>query len=125
MILDTNAVSDLFRGNQKLAERLEKTDALHLPVIVIGEYLFGLETSKHRDLLSALLKRLAHESKVLAVDSITAKHYAKVKARLKSKGTPIPENDIWIASLALQHKEDILSLDQHFDRVEEIERIGW
>jgi hypothetical protein len=30
--------------------------------------------------------------------------YGKIKSQLKAKGTPIPENDIWIASLAEQHQ---------------------
>lgn len=52
-------------------------------------------------------------------------HYANTRHRLRLAGTPIPENDIWIAALALEHRQKILSNDRHFELVEGIERIGW
>ena len=42
-----------------------------------------------------------------------------------TNAAPIPENDIWIAALALEHEQRVLSNDRHFDLVGGIERIGW
>jgi predicted nucleic acid-binding protein len=36
-----------------------------------------------------------------------------------------PENDVWIAALALQHRLPVVSRDRHFDRVEGLERRSW
>jgi tRNA(fMet)-specific endonuclease VapC len=37
----------------------------------------------------------------------------------------IPANDVWIAALALQHRRPVLSRDQHFNLVPDIERRSW
>lgn len=125
MILDTNAVSALFVGDAGLETILAGTARHHLPTIVVGEYRYGLERSRHRAALSQLLDRLAAESVVLPVDLGTASHYAAIREQLRHKGTPIPENDLWIAALARQHRLAIASRDGHFDHVEGIERHPW
>lgn len=125
MILDTNAVSALFAGDRRLAAVLKASDYHHLPLIVIGEYQFGLLASRKRKKLQSLLAKLEAESVVIAPDRETADWYARVRYELKEKGRPIPENDVWIAALARQHALEIVSNDTHFDHVDQIRRIGW
>ena len=49
MILDTNAVSDFADGDNNLLRRLQNPSAvIHLPVIVLGEYRYGLKSSSHQ-----------------------------------------------------------------------------
>ena len=48
-----------------------------------------------------------------------------IKNRLKEKGRPIPENDIWIAAIAQQHNLILVTLDDHFNEVENLETIAW
>ena len=125
MILDTNAVSALLVGDRGLAEILEPVPRHHLPVVVIGEYRFGLARSRHRHRLTSLLDDLIRESRVLLIDETTAGAYASVREELRQLGRPIPENDVWIAALARQHEEPVVSLDQHFDHVPGLRRLGW
>lgn len=125
MILDTNAVSALFAGDTDLEQVLMGSERHHLPVIVLGEYHYGLIRSKHRDRLLILLDALARESIVLQVDRRTAEAYAGIREKLRQAGRPIPENDVWISALALQHAEPVVSRDPHFDDVPGVERIGW
>ena len=47
------------------------------------------------------------------IDHLTAEYYGRIKIRLKSNGTPIPENDIWIAALAQQYRLPLLTHDKH------------
>jgi tRNA(fMet)-specific endonuclease VapC len=54
-----------------------------------------------------------------------AKHYAEVRQELRVSGRPIPENDVWIAALARQHKLPVVSQDAHFDAVRGIRRRTW
>ncbi len=125
MILDTNAVSALFGGDPALAERLANADRHHLPVIVIGEYRYGLLRSRHRRNLALLLDSLVRESIVLRVDETTAQTYAEVRDELRMHGRPIPENDVWIAALARQHDEPVVSRDRHFDAVKGLGIVTW
>ncbi len=125
MILDTNTVSALLSGDPALAQLLEPSERHHLPVIVIGEYRYGLLRSRHRQTLQAFLETLIRESLVLRVDEATTAHYAAVRNELREKGRPIPENDVWIAALALQHDQPLVSRDDHFDEITGLQRLGW
>ncbi len=125
MILDTNAVSSLLAGDPALGDLLAASPRHHLPVLVIGEYLFGLARSHHRERLGLLFASLIRESRVLVVDQVTAEVYSQVREGLRAKGRPIPENDVWIAALALQHEQSVVSRDDHFDSVRGVTRLGW
>ncbi len=125
MILDTNAVSALLAGDKQVGDKLDSADHHHLPLIVIGEYQYGLLASRKRKKLQPLLTRLEAESIILCADRETADWYASIRHDLKSRGRPIPENDVWIAALARQHALEILSQDPHFDHVDKVRRIGW
>jgi tRNA(fMet)-specific endonuclease VapC len=125
VILDTNAVSALLTGDAGLGKVLTAEERHHLPVIVIGEYRYGLLRSSHRDHLQTLLKNLIRESVLLLIDETTAQTYALVREELRRKGRPIPENDIWIAALSWQHHQPVVSRDGHFDHVPNLRRIEW
>ncbi len=125
MILDTNAVSALFVGDPDLGELLATEARHHLPVVVLGEYRYGLRRSRYRQHLEALLETLIQESVVLPVDEATAETYAEVREELRERGRPIPENDLWIAALARQHAQAVVSRDEHFDEVSGLQRLVW
>ncbi len=62
---------------------------------------------------------------VLIVNDITSKYYGTIKAALRKKGRPIPENDIWISALALQHNLTLATRDKHFDEVDGLLTEKW
>jgi tRNA(fMet)-specific endonuclease VapC len=124
LILDTNAISALLAGDSSIAEILAQEEHHHLPVIAIGEYRYGLARSRHGSRLGRLLDLLMHESIVLPVDVETTGHYASLREELRRSGTPIPENDVWVAALSMQHDLPVVSRDTHFD-VAGVERLGW
>jgi predicted nucleic acid-binding protein len=125
VILDTNAVSALLAGDPALGEVLAGDERHHLPVIVIGEYRYGMLGSRFRVHLQGLLETLIRESFVLRVDEVTAETYSHVRDELRRNGRPIPENDIWIASLARQHHQPVVSRDGHFDYISGLRRVAW
>ncbi len=125
MILDTNAVSAILAGEANIQTRLPPEERQHLPVVVIGEYQFGMLGSKRRKRMESAFERLESQSIVLPCDRQTADMYAAIRHGLKLRGRPIPMNDVWIAALARQHSLEIVSQDPHFDHVEGIRRISW
>ena len=72
-----------------------------------------------------LLETLIDESTVLMIDQATPQHYAAVRNQLRQDGTPIPENDVWISALALQHRLPVVSRDLHFEAVSGLRRETW
>lgn len=124
MILDTNALSALADGSPGL-ERAARAEVLSIPVIVVGEFEYGIARSRHRAAYERWLVALLDVSRILDVDRGTAARYAKLRATLRARGRPIPANDAWIAALALQHDLPVLSLDAHFDAIPGLRRISF
>jgi predicted nucleic acid-binding protein len=125
MILDTNAISAI-ADNQSGSVRLFSNAAgIELPVIVLGEYRFGISQSRRRKEYEKWLGELIAATRVLSVDQETTTHYAQIRSELKKAGKPIPSNDLWIAALARQHRLPVMSHDTHFDAVPDLKRIGW
>lgn len=125
MILDTNALSAFVDGDRALGARLSTESHLALPVIVLGEFRYGIAGSRHRATYEQWLNDHVPDFEVLPVTESTAVMYARVRALLKKAGRPIPANDAWIAALALQHRLPILSRDEHFDAVTGLRRETW
>ena len=123
MILDTNALSAWADGDTAVEACAMLADRPVLPVVVLGEYLFGIRQSRHRAHYEAWLRRTLPLVRIADSDSGTAYSYATIRLELKAAGRPIPSNDLWIAALARQHALPILSRDSHFDAVPELERI--
>ena len=125
MILDTNAVSALADGDTKLLRSVASVAKFSLPVVVLGEFRFGIARSRYRARYAQWLRQLAEASAVLLIDEVTADHYATIREILRDRGRPIPSNDAWIAALALQHRQPVVSRDEHFDLVDGVERHAW
>ncbi len=123
--LDTNAVSALFEGDRALLAVLNGVPRFALPVVVVGEYRYGLQRSRHRKQLGAMLGGLVAESDLLVVDDETTQNYAHVREALRAKGRPLPENDVWIAALCLQHERTLITRDCDFEHVASLSQLGW
>jgi predicted nucleic acid-binding protein len=122
--LDTNRLTDLFQGDASLAERLGACDEVWLPLIVLGEikagFFGGSQSRRNEILLQELLSKPTVG--VLLPDRETAQHYARLFVQLRRAGTPVPDNDLWIAALALQHDLTLITRDAHFKKIPQLLR---
>ncbi|MGA0369812.1 MAG: type II toxin-antitoxin system VapC family toxin [Kiritimatiellia bacterium] len=125
MILDTNALSAFFDGDQDIVHVCWKAFGLYVPVMVLGEYRFGLLGSRQGKERGQVLNAFIETCTVLPVVESTCTCYASIRHELKRAGTPIPENDVWISALAVEHSLPVLSRDAHFDKVSRVERLKW
>ena len=125
MILDTNALSAFIDGEPALETRLSLETSVAIPVIVLGEFRYGISGSRHRDKYEQWLTDHVPDFEILNVTEGTALVYARVRMSLKKIGHPIPANDVWIAALALQHRRPVLSRDEHFGAVPGLRRETW
>ena len=125
MILDTNALSALADGDSTIEPILRRTSEISIPVIVLGEYMYGVRQSHHRSYYETWLANLSPSYRVLTIEKETADKYASIRLELKRKGQSIPANDLWIGALARQHATPVLTRDKHFDVITGLKRIGW
>jgi tRNA(fMet)-specific endonuclease VapC len=122
--LDTNRITDLFRGDAELAERLGTSEEVWIPLMVLGEIKAGFQGGTQRRRNEVLLNRLLAKPNVdvLLPTRETAEHYARLFVQLRRAGTPVPDNDLWIAALVLEHNLFLITRDQHFERIPQLMR---
>jgi predicted nucleic acid-binding protein len=125
LILDTNALSAAAEEHPGVIKFLAVAQQLALPVVVIGEYRYGISQSRHRARYRRWLEALINDCTVLDITDQTTHHYAAISVELRKRGKPIPTNDLWIAALCRQHDLPLLSRDHHFDVVFGIRRLDW
>jgi len=119
ILIDTNSYSQLYKGDRYVERMLSRSTDIFLSAISLGElYLGFLEGTKKEENLSFLKKFLNKPGvSILKVNKSTSSIYAKVKFDLRRKGTLIPENDIWIAALAIESDSVLVSYDKHFSDI--------
>jgi len=125
VILDTNALSAFIDGDASVGIRLASVARAAIPVIVLGEFRYGIAGSRHRDQYEQWLADHLTAFELLDVTESTTMSYTAVRSSLKQLGRPFPANDAWIAALALQHGVAVLSRDEHFDQVPGLRRESW
>ena len=126
LALDTNRYTDFARGDAMVRRFLEQADAVFLPFVVIAELRAGFSIgTRGRDnerVLQRLLARPGVEQ--LFADDTTTQTYAALYRQLRTQGTPIPINDLWIAALVAQHNLTLLTRDPHFQRLPQLDVLG-
>jgi len=125
MILDTNALSATADNDSGIAAFLACADLVAIPVIVLGEYRYGIAQSRRRDDYEEWLQGLLNDCMVLDINEPTTHFCAEINLELKRMDKPIPTNDLWISALCRQHSLPLLSRDRHFDVVPGNKRIEW
>ncbi len=125
MIVDTNALSAFADGSPLAIAVLEAANEIAVPVIVLGEFRYGIAHSKRRREYESWLERYLPTFRILDVTIETAVEYSLLRGELRPLGKPIPANDIWIAALCRQYHFPLLSRDRHFDAVKGLRRQAW
>jgi len=124
-VLDTNIIIAFFREDAAVLEHLNAADEMFVPAVVLGELSYGARKSGQVQVNLDRIKDFEAVVSVLPVNAATAEHYGIVKEALRAKGRPLPENDIWIAAVAVQHGLPVVSRDQHFREVDGLELVRW
>lgn len=124
-LLDTNIIIQLFAGDETTIEHLVKADEVFVSAITIGELAYGAQNSARVQENLEKVQNLIHTSTILRCDERTAFKYSEVKFELKQLGNPIPENDLWIAALAIQHALILATRDAHFTKISELQSAKW
>jgi len=117
-LLDTNIVIALFAGEQSVLDHLVNANEIYIPSIVIGELYYGAHKSRQASRNLRRIEAFIASNTILACDAVTGLHYGNIKEQLRQMGRPIPENDIWIAAIALQFDSILVSRDEHFSTVQ-------
>ena len=119
--LDTSVAIDVLADRAESLTSQPITEFL-LPVPVVGELRYGALKSRRAAENLAEVERLVARCRVLDITLVPAEVYARLRLDLKKKGKPIPENDLWIAALFVEHEVKLAAVDGHFDAVDGLQR---
>lgn len=120
LALDTNAYVALQQGvAPALVELVRRAEVVGLPLIVLGELRFGfLHGSRFTENARILEDFLATPRvDVLPVTTETTERFAEIATQLRRDGTPIQQNDIWIAAICRQQGFTLATRDAGFRHV--------
>ena len=119
ILLDTNAYSALMAGDEAVFGALADAECVYMSVIVLGELHAGFRGGRKANVNLARLSEFLRKPtvKTLSLTPETAEIFGEVKHALKTAGTPIPINDVWISAHALQTGARVVTFDKHFTMV--------
>jgi len=137
-LLDTNHCSNAILGNIKLLNHLANLgdEFIATCTIVKGELIDMAQRSQQKQANLALVKRFLMGLDIYPIDETTAEIYGNLKALVFDRYAPkdknkrrkikitqlgIGENDLWIASVALQYQLTLVTSDQDFVRIQAVQ----
>lgn len=128
-LLDTNICIYIARQRPPAVEkRLARLvpGTVGMSLITFGELRFGAEKSIQRTRALATLDRLIELIPVLVPDAAVGERYGALRARLERAGTPIGNNDLWIAAHAQALGVTLVTNNtREFGRVPKLKLENW
>lgn len=122
-LLDTNILSAAFKRDRSVLQRISEAE-YYLSSVVLGElYEWALWPSSHAQRLDWL--RHLTSGPVVKVDTVTSERFGRLSGLLKQRGIGCGDNDLWIASQALQHNLVVVTRDSDFDGIPDLMLERW
>jgi tRNA(fMet)-specific endonuclease VapC len=119
ILLDTSAYVGFKRNAAEVVEIIVRAELIIFSPIVLGELMFGFRNgTRFKENMAELDSFLEHDAvELVKIGKITSDRYSRIAAQLKRQGTPIPTNDIWVAAQTMEHGAELITSDQHFDKI--------
>ena len=131
-LLDTDHLSYLQEGHPKVVERLTALpldDRVFTSVVSVAELLRGVyllaKSRRQQKLLELYHQVIRQMEEILPITLTVAEKFAEIEVKLRKKGKPIPVNDLWVASLALVRVAVLVTNDEHFAYVDNLNVENW
>ena len=122
MLLDTNAYSALARGAQAIIEVVRSAHELKIPLPVIAELRYGFAKGSQSEHNERQLQRFLAQPQISIVMPTlkTTEHYATLQLFCQQRGKALSQNDIWIAALAHETGDTLVTFDKDFAALEKM-----
>jgi tRNA(fMet)-specific endonuclease VapC len=119
ILLDTSAYVGFKRNEVGIVDSIVRAERVLFSPVVRGELMFGFRNgTRFKENMEDLNIFLEHEAvEWVQIGKITSDRYSRIAVQLKRQGTPIPTNDIWIAAQTMEHGAELITSDQHFEKI--------
>lgn len=120
-LLDTNVVINFMKKiNSAKTVMMQTENNCCVCAVTVGELMFGAKKSRLSDFNKNKYMAFCDFVGVQEIDFDVARVYGDVKNQLQSDGKLIPENDMWISSVAIAKDLTLVSYDRHFQNVKNL-----
>lgn len=126
-LLDTSICIFLMRGMHNLAKEIEKVgiENCFISEITHAELLYGAECSNRPKEILKVITEFCKRVSIIPISN-SLHEFARQKAILRKKGTPVDDFDLLIACSAVTGNFIMVTDNtKHFDRIEGIRLINW
>lgn len=126
LVLDTNILIEIEKGNKIVREQLIKQALLYggnpsITALTYSEFLFGY-LSKPQGAINQALEILALYT-ILHTTKVSAQLVAELQYSLEKKGTPLPLADVITAAIVLANQATLVTRDKDFKRIEKMKTL--
>ena len=125
ILLDSSVIIRHLRNPSAMVQKLISYGELFVPEIALGELYSRTLRSANAERNLRKVKDFMAGATLALTNQDTPFIYAQVAAQLPSAGKPIPQNDMWIAALALQMELPVATLDQHYTFIPTLKVALW
>lgn len=117
-LVDTNVIIKLLSGDEKSNHIFDSLEEIFVSVITVGELYYGAYKSTRTQENMKIFDSFLSEYPIIPIDEETSLFYGKTKSNLVKKGINIPENDLWLASVAIKNDLSFVTFDNHFKDID-------
>ena len=127
IVLDTDMCIELLRGNKKvLKKRAAFPGDVAISFMAVGELFYGARNSAFPEENELLVEKFILTVPVIQTDIPILKRFGALKARLKKNNRLLPDADIFVAAVALEKADALVTGNaRHFERIEELKIENW
>lgn len=123
-LIDTNVIIKLLNSDTKTIDIFDSLDDIYISVITVGELYYGANKSTRAKENIKIFHDFLSEYPIIPIDEEVSLVYGKTKSEVAAKGINIPENDLWIASVALKNDLNLVTFDRHFEHINRLNIIS-
>lgn len=123
-LIDTNVIIKVLNGNTEAVNLFDSLEDVYISVITVGELVYGAQKSSRKSENMTLFESFLSEYPIVEINNKISRIYGEIKAELVSKGINIPENDLWIAAIAICNEYSLVTFDQHFENISKLRLVG-
>ena len=122
IVIDTSVLIEIEKNNNEILSKLDNLESIKEEVYITSPtyaefYLGLLKLSKEK---SEKGKQRLDKYKLLNTTKNSSKMLAEIKHKISKDGTPIPIFDLFIASIAMDSGMPLITLDNHFKKIQNL-----
>jgi len=127
-LLDTDTIIYSLKGNNTVQQNLRNhfDDPMNISIVTLMELYYGAYKSKKVTGNLAKIKMLEQSFSIIHIGAESAETFGMIKSQLETKGTPLDDFDLMIASCALAYNLVLVTNNlKHFQRIEGLKLENW